>query len=183
MASFFHRQGDAKRELVEQLLLTNYNQYYRLAIGYVHNEADAMDIVQNGACKAIRASASLQKPQFAETWLYRIMLNECFQAVRKPLVVSYDALQEEPGAPPSFTEDTYEDIDLKRAMDALEPRDKAIIILRYFEDRKLEEIAELLEENLSTVKSRLYRSLRKLRQALSDDPGASREQKKDIIGR
>ena len=46
--------------------------------------------------------------------------------------------------------------------------DKAVIELKYFEDMKLTEIAEVLNENVNTVKSRLYRGLKKLRLELSD---------------
>lgn len=67
-----------KEKAVEDLLLQNYDQYYRLAYSYVHNEADAGDIVQNGAYKAIRSSSDLKEVRYAATWLYRIMLNEIF---------------------------------------------------------------------------------------------------------
>lgn len=60
-------------------------------------------------------------------------------------------------------------VDLKRALDAMPEKDKAVIELKYFEDKKLSEIAEILEENISTIKSRLYRSLKKLQLELSDD--------------
>mgnify|MGYP000031231779 CR=1 FL=1 len=56
---FFQRK-DVKEQKIEELLLENYNRYYRLAYSYVHNEADAADIVQNGAYKAIRNSDSLK---------------------------------------------------------------------------------------------------------------------------
>ncbi len=46
-----------KAKTVERLLLTNYNQYYRLAYSYVRNDADAGDIVQNAAYKAIKNCA------------------------------------------------------------------------------------------------------------------------------
>ena len=68
----------------------------------------------------------------------------------------------------SYTEDNCDKIDLRRALDALPEKDKAVVILRYFEDRKLEEIAAILEENVNTVKSRLYRSIKKLRDHLED---------------
>ncbi len=68
----------------------------------------------------------------------------------------------------SYTEDNCDKIDLQRALDALPEKDKAVVILRYFEDRKLEEIADILEENVNTVKSRLYRSIKKLRDHLED---------------
>jgi RNA polymerase sigma-70 factor (ECF subfamily) len=65
-------------------------------------------------------------------------------------------------------EDTYENTDLQKAINTLEKKDRAVVVLRYFEDLKLEEIAEVLEENLSTVKSRLYRSMKKLRMELEE---------------
>ena len=56
------QMGNRKKEkIVEELLLSNYDQYYRLAYSYVHNDADAGDIVQNGAYKAIKNSGELQK--------------------------------------------------------------------------------------------------------------------------
>ncbi len=70
---------------------------------------------------------------------------------------------QETGFELSYTEDNCEKIDLQRALDSLPEKDKAVVILRYFEDRKLEEIADILEENVNTVKSRLYRSIKKLR--------------------
>lgn len=66
----------------------------------------------------------------------------------------------------SCTEENCDRIDLERALDSLAKKDKAVVLLRYFEDKKLEEIAEILNENVSTVKSRLYRSMKKLRRVL-----------------
>ena len=60
-------------------------------------------------------------------------------------------------------EDHYENIDLKRALDQMNPQDKAVIELRYFEDMKIEDIAKVLNENVNTIKSRLYRSMQKLK--------------------
>ncbi len=164
----FARKGTAKsanKDLLETILLKKYDQYYRLAYSYVHNDADACDIVQNGAYKALRGSGTLKNAAYAETWVYRIMLNECFRHLRQPRKYSYEAMQET-GFELSYTEDNCDKIDLRRALDALPEKDKAVVILRYFEDRKLEEIADILEENVNTVKSRLYRSIKKLRDHL-----------------
>lgn len=154
---------DRKEQKIEQVLLENYNRYYRLAYSYVHNEADAGDIVQEGAYKAILHSEKLKKDEYAATWVYRIMLNEIFRFLKKERPVSLDEIAVEHGS-----EDSYEEIDLKRALDALAKEDKAVIELKYFEDMKLTEIADVLEENVNTVKSRLYRGLKKLRLELSD---------------
>ena len=55
------------------------------------------------------------------------------------------------------------------ALDSLSKEDKAVVELRYFEDRKLEEIAEILNENVNTIKSRLYRSMKKLKIKLEEE--------------
>lgn len=156
-----------KEQKVEQLLLENYDRYYRLAFSYVHNADDAGDIVQNGAYKAIRNSSSLKNQEYAATWLYRIMMNEIYDFFRQRRTISAEVLEELGEAEPAGM-DTYQDFDLKAALDALGLEDKLVVELRYFEDMKLEEIAEILNENLSTVKSRLYRSLKKLRVRLSE---------------
>lgn len=159
----FFQGKNKKEQKIEQILLEKYNSYYRLAYSYVHNEADAADIVQNGAYKAILHSDTLKQEEYAATWVYRIMLNEIFRFVKKEKPVSLDEIEVEQGK-----EDAYENIDLKRALDAMSKEDKAVIELKYFEDMKLIEIAEVLGENVNTVKSRLYRGLKKLRLELTD---------------
>lgn len=166
---FSGKKCKTNQDKVEQIILENYNQYYRLAYSYVHEDAAASDIVQNGAYKAIRSSHTLQHPEFAATWVYRIMMNECFQYLRQPRHISYEELQADNGALLGCKEDHYTDIDLQRAIDTLPENEKAIVILKYFEDKTLEQIAELLEENINTVKSRLYRCMKKLRAVLSDE--------------
>ena len=157
------RQKKTNEQLIEEILLEQYDQYYRLAYSYVKNEADAGDIVQNGAYKALRSSHTLRQQEYAKTWVYRIMLNEIFAHLRKPQNDSYEYLQEVKGYEVESVEDEYENIDLQRALDSLSKQDKAIITMKYFEDKKLEEIAEILNENVNTVKSRLYRSMKKLK--------------------
>ncbi len=157
-----------KEKQVENVLITEYDRYYRLAYSYVHNEADACDIVQNGAYKAIRASHSLKNIEYAGTWVYRIMLNEIFDFCRKRKFESLEEMDWETGA-----EDSYEDVDLKAALQALSDQERMIVELKYFEDMKLEEIAELMNINLSTVKSKLYRSMKKLRLQLDEDVACS----------
>ena len=169
MSFFPGRKQKQNEELIEQIILENYNQYYRLAYSYVHNEADANDIVQNGAYRALRSANTLQQLQYAKTWVYRIMLNEVFRYAKQIKCISYEALQEENNRETDYVEDVYKDIDLERALEELPEKDKAIVVLRFFEDKTLEEIAEILEENISTVKSRLYRSMKKLKILLSDE--------------
>lgn len=166
MKFFSGKEERSKEKKVEEVLLENYDRYYRLAYSYVHNDADAGDIVQNGAYRAIRNSKTLKTEEYAATWIYRIMLNEIFRFCKreKGTTLSIEEIPTEEGR-----EDVYENFDLQSALDSLSEKDKAVVQLRYFEDKKLEEIAEILEEKVSTVKSRLYRSMKKLRMELETD--------------
>ncbi len=162
---FRKSKSDEKEEAIEQIICKRYDNFYRMAYSYVHDEADAFDIVQEGACRAIQRSDSLKDVSYAATWVYRIMLNETFRFLEKKKKETYDELESiEYGRV-----DEYENIDLKRALDEMEPKDKAVIQLKYFEEYTLSEIAQILEENTSTVKSRLYRGLKKLRIKLEDE--------------
>lgn len=151
-----------KEEAVENALVENYAKYYRMAFSYAHNESDAMDIVQEAAYKAILKSDTLKSPEYVDTWICRILMNEAFSFFRKQReTTDIDEVQ-------AAFQDTYENIDLKKAIEDLEPKDRTIVTLRFFEDRRLDEIADILDENLSTVKSRLYRVMHKLRISLGE---------------
>ena len=150
-----------KDAIISEILTTHYAMFYRIAFGYVHSEADAQDIVQESAYKAIYHAAKLKKTEFAKTWICRIVINEAISFLRKQKKESIFAMDQE--IPVQETEDK---IDLHQAVERLAPEEKTVIILRYFEDMKLEEIADICGESVNTVKSRLYRTLKKLKMDL-----------------
>lgn len=150
---------NTKVDIIEKIICEKYNIYYRMAYSYVHNEEDAADIVQEGAYKAIKRSDSLKNKEYASTWIYRIMLNEIFRflGTHKTEYLENEDIDE------LATEDNYKDIDLWCALEKMSKEDRLVIQLKYFEDMKLDEIADVLNENVNTVKSRLYRGLKKLK--------------------
>lgn len=153
--------GKGMQQKVEDAVLNSYETMYRIAYTYVKNEEDALDIVQESAYKAIRNCGQVKKERYIQTWLCRIVINTSTDFLRKtqrefPIEELYEVNE------PEIT-DRYEDFDMTRAMNTLTERERAVVILRYFEDKKLEDIAYILNANLSTVKSLLYRSLKKLK--------------------
>lgn len=135
--------------------------YYRLAYSYVKNADDALDIVQESIYKAISSASSLKNPDYIKTWLYRIVVNTSLDFLRKQK--KNIAFDEEILESHDFeTVDTYGDFDLQKALDNLPEKYRTVVILRYFEDLKIDEIAEILNENFNTIKTRLYKSLEKL---------------------
>lgn len=153
--------ADERKEITgqtEKILIDQYERFYRLAYSYVHNEADALDVVQESACKAITQCKNLKDTEKLLPWLCRIVVNTSLDLLRSQV-------KEQPteDLPETATVDKYEEFDLKEALNRLEPKNCTIIILRYFEDMKIEDIALVVDENVNTVKARLYRSLKKLR--------------------
>ena len=148
----------------EKILIENYEKYYRLAYSYVKNEQDALDIVQESAYRAIRELDKVKESSFLSTWIYRIVIHTAIDCLRKrerEEVSLYDV-----DIP---HEDQYREDDPLELLNTLEEKDRAIVILKYLEDWKLEEIAEVMDMNASTVKSRLYRALKKLKIALEPE--------------
>ncbi|WP_209511382.1 sigma-70 family RNA polymerase sigma factor [Sedimentibacter acidaminivorans] len=147
---------------LENYVVENKEKHYRIAYSYVKNVDDALDIVQEAIFKAIVSLDNLKNPEYIRTWFYRILINSAIDFIRKQkkIVVVDDEFIS------SFdcgTVDKYKDVDLYRALDELPDNYRSIIILRFFEDLKIEEVAEILDENVNTVKTRLYKSLEKLR--------------------
>ena len=141
---------------------------YRLAYTYVHNKEDALDIIQDSICKALSKAKGLENPEAVKSWFYRIVVNTSLDFLRKNkryVYVEDDVLE----VVSPFTEDHYEDIDLKAAIEKLPTLNKTVIILRYYEDMKIEDIARIMNENVNTTKTRLYSSLKKLKLSL-DEP-------------
>lgn len=147
---------------IEEYIIENKEKHYRIAYSYVKNVDDALDIVQESIFKAIVSLDNLKDPNYMKTWFYRILINTSLDFLRKQkkivvvdeeFISSYDKGES----------DKYTDIDLYRALDELPENCRSIVVLRFFEDLKIEEIAEILGENVNTVKTRLYKSLDKLR--------------------
>ena len=156
-----------REQIIEDVLVKNYSKYYCLAYGYVHNEADALDIVQEGAYKAILKADTLRSEEYAETWIYRIMLNEIFGFFRSRKAFFAEEFFGETDAACKGDVCCAEEMDLRDAMKKLSIEEREILKLRYFQGMKLEEISRDMGINLNTLKSRLYRTLEKLRLSMT----------------
>lgn len=148
----------------ERLLMENYERYYRLAFKVMGNEEDALDVVQESAYRAIKNCGIVKNKDYLSTWIYRIVVNTSLDMLRKRKRET--PVQEMPEMP---SEDRYPDLDLRNMLNLLDEKSRTLIILRYFEDLKLEDIADITGENLNTVKARLYRTLKKLRLGLEPE--------------
>ena len=155
------------RRLLADYIVSHQEDFYRLAFSYVKNRDAALDVVQESIVKALSKADTLREPAYLKTWFYRILLNESMNHFRRTSRILPLEELEQQSAPTG--RDPGERLDLYDAIDRLNPREQAVIKLRFFEDMKLEEIAQATDANLNTVKSRLYKALRKLRDMTWED--------------
>lgn len=161
------RMANDLENQLEDYIINNEKLFYRLAYSYVKNIDDAIDVVQESILKAFLSIDSLKNFNYIKTWFYRIIVNVSLDFLRKrkrEIIIDEEYLLSND----TSTIDHYKDIDLKRALDALPEKYRSIIVLRFFEDLKLEEISEILKVNVNTVKTRLYKALQMLRLSMDD---------------
>lgn len=150
-----------EKKLVE-CITDNKEAFYRLAYSYVKNENDAVDILQDSIQKAISSKRHIKSEQYIKSWFYRIVVNTSLDFLKKQkklMFVDEEALESYADG----VENQYSNIDLERALESLSLKYRSVIILRYFEDLKIEEVAEILNENPNTIKTRLTKALKLLR--------------------
>ena len=139
---------------------TQQNSLYLLAYSYTKNEQDALDVVQDSIQKGWLALKKLTNPEQMKSWFYMILVRTAIDFLRKHKrveLIGDEALLQ------ISEQDTYSNLDLQQAMNQLPVQLREIVILRYFEDLKIEDAAHILAIPLSTAKSRLYKALKLLK--------------------
>ena len=145
-------------------LVEDQARFYRLAYSYLHNREEALDAVQTAVCKALEKQDGLRDAGVIRTWFTRILVNACMDQLRqrkRVTLVPPEALDAG-----SYEDPLPEDGSLARRVDALPPEVATIVKLRFYEDLSLKEISDVTGVSLSTVKTRLYTGLKKLRVSL-----------------
>lgn len=152
------------QELVEELIRyieQNEEKWYRVAYYYARNQEVAMDIVQEAIAKALTKISSIKQVEFMKTWFYRILINTAIDEVKRNKKNSTFCLEDYQTE--TIEEDFTTNIQLYEKINQLKPKLKTVILLRFFEDLKLSEIAQVTKTNENTVKSRLYQALNQLK--------------------
>ena len=151
-----------KREALSQYLIAEQDRFYRLAYSILKNREEALDAVQTAVCRSLERQDSLRDVGAVKTWFYRILMNTCNDTLRqRPRTVPLP----EDGGPAREDPEPADDF-LSRRVETLPPEVGVIIKLRFYEELSLKEISQVTGQNVSTVKSRLYAGLKKLRVTL-----------------
>ena len=155
-------EGDS--EAIGKIILENTQSMYRVAFSILKNEEEIYDAISNTTVIVFEKISSLRKEEFFKTWLTRILINECYKIYNQNKKIVYlENLGQDNTR--GYT-DTYTDFETRNLVKKLAQDLRETVILYYFEDFSVKEIAKVLEIPEGTVKSRLSRARKELEFAL-----------------
>jgi RNA polymerase sigma-70 factor (ECF subfamily) len=177
--SIIRRVQDGDVAAFEDLVNAYKQKAYYVALGFVGNHEDALDLSQDAFVKAFKAikTFDLNSPFFP--WFYKIIKNHCLNYIKKNQRVRNDSLEElEEETFAQFEDDRpdprdmYADSETRtqlwRAIDKLKPDFREIIIMKHFHNLSYKEIAEALDIPIGTVMSRLFNARQELRELMKE---------------
>ncbi|MCG9968945.1 RNA polymerase sigma factor [Pelotomaculum terephthalicicum JT] len=164
--------SDAFLELIQE----RKDDIYKLIYTYVKNREDALDVLHDVVYKLYISLKKLKTPEFFNAWLIRITVNCCIDQLRKSKkIAGFEIKYDDPGALEQIADDSQNhgeliisNIDLFNAIDKLSIEQRTVVILKYFQDLTLSQVAEVLACPVGTVKTRLNKALRYLRRELKE---------------
>lgn len=151
---------------------------FALSFGMLGREEDARDATQETFLSAFRNLRGFRGEAKVSSWLHRIAVNQCITRQRRAKVRSETALEDEAEknaavfalpaevSPAHAAEHGQISVAVRKAVIALPPDLRQVVVMKEFEDLTFQEISDVLGVPLSTVKSRLYTALRQLQMRL-----------------
>lgn len=135
---------------------------YRVARAILKSDNECADAIQESILKAYKSMGGLREPQYFKTWLTKILINECNRILKnnKKIIPIEEYMDQ------AYTLDAYEKVEIQEAVSSLEDEFRVVVVLFYFEDMSIKDIAQMLEIPEGTVKSRLSRARERLSKQL-----------------
>lgn len=161
------------RNAIDRLFHRYQQEIFRMVYLRTGSLMDAEDITQEIFIKVIKRIASLRDPHLFKSWLYRLAINQTIDHQRKKRMLAYIGFgKKNPSEPAAAAGSLDPSTDLLRKefqirlaayLKSLSAAEKEVFLLRFVDGLKIREIATVLEKAESSVKTHLYRSLRKFK--------------------
>lgn len=137
------------------------------------NQTEAQDLVQETFLQALKSVYRFRGDSAIYTWLHGILRNLCHRHFRKQkrFVLEENLVLKEPFQPnpANASDQDFCAVKLAQALQKLSPEHREVIVLRYYEDLKIQEIAKQTGVSKGTVKSRLFYAVRSLEQLIPSE--------------
>jgi RNA polymerase sigma-70 factor (ECF subfamily) len=164
------RRGPGARSVdAYNLLVSRWEKkVFAYLLRLLRNREDALDITQDVFLKAYQNLAKLDDPGRWASWLFRIAHNEAYSLLRKVRPEEYELVADTPtGEATSRLFPMELSLAVERALSKLSPDQREAVVLKIYQGFKFEEMAEILETPVSTVKSRVYAGMDQLKDLLA----------------
>lgn len=138
---------------------------YRIANAMLFNDADSADAIQAAVFRGWMKKGALRESRYMETWLVRILINECRDMLRRRSVKQLPLLDE---ILPGEDERMAEDLHLRQTLQSMPEKYRLPLLLHHLEGYDLNEIAKMLSITPPLVKSRLHQARKLLRGKLEE---------------
>lgn len=158
------KQGDADK--IGQIILENMQTLYRVAFGILKNDDEIYDAISATTVKVFENIHTLKKEEYVNTWITRILINECYKICNKNKKIIYLENVQQKNL---VHNDTHEELEFKNLIRNLNDELKEIVILYYFEDFSIKEISKIIKIPEGTVKTRLSRARKKLEDTILNE--------------
>jgi len=160
-------QPTADSASLVELYETHGGRMKSIAMNLLGNTTDAEDAVQEAFLRIHRAAAGFRGGSAVSTWAYRILVNVCYDAMRRGRRRPESPLPEETALPRSADADTPLRLAIEQSLTKLERRERSAFLLCEVEGLSHREAAEILDVNPNTSRTLLFRAKRKLQKELS----------------
>jgi RNA polymerase sigma-70 factor, ECF subfamily len=165
MTDFIEKAKKGDGESFAQAVMQVKDKAYRVAYSYLNDQESSMDAVCDAVEKAFLHLETLRDNRYFSSWFIRIVINECkaqLQKRQRALTLS----QQLSGEPEHETPAREEVMDVQALLNQLAPLDRLLISLKFFDGYTLDEIAELTQLPVGTVKTKIYGNLKRLKRSL-----------------
>ncbi len=156
------KEGDV--EAIGNLITDNTKSMYRVAFSILKNDEEIYDAISNTTIAVFEKISQLKKEEIFKTWLTRILINECYKIYNQNKKIVYLETATNEYTNNLSYNDTYTDFETRNLVKKLNPDFRDVVILYYFEDFSVKEVAQTLKIAEGTVKSRLSRARKELEQ-------------------
>ncbi|SET48128.1 sigma-70 family RNA polymerase sigma factor [Paenibacillus sp. NFR01] len=157
-AAFLERVSAQKRVL------------YGIAYSYLRNEADALEALQEATCRAWQHRKRLKDQERFDPWVIRILINCCHDELKRRKRTAVAAL---PADDTVMEMQSGRNLDLEQALDQVKLKYRQVLVLKYYRDMTLTEIAKVLDKPEGTIKTWLHKGLGQLRGKMKDERGGA----------
>lgn len=158
------KKGDS--EAFQMLIHKEKEKMYRMAYMYMRNEDDALEVFQESLYKALNSIDTLKNNRYFSTWLMRILINTAVATLKKKQKIVSMENEIIDQMESVVHVQIEEQLDLLQAMDEIEEKYKTVLLLRFYQDYTVKQIAVLLDCPEGTVKTNIRRGLAVLKTKL-----------------